>query len=80
MMKQEATCSSKTSVDFKRTTQHCVPQYRILHKYRCQLGSDLTSAPKPLGRFEFLNEGFHWKLGDNFNFQIYEYSSGHAVA
>jgi hypothetical protein len=30
------TCSSKTSLDFQRTTQRCTPEHRTLHNYRCE--------------------------------------------
>jgi hypothetical protein len=35
-LKMEGTCSSETSVDFQRTTQHYIPEARALHNHRCE--------------------------------------------
>jgi hypothetical protein len=35
-MKLEAICSSETSVEFQRTTQHYIPEDRTLHNNRCK--------------------------------------------
>jgi hypothetical protein len=35
-LKMQATCSSETSADFKRTKRHYIPQERILLNYRCE--------------------------------------------
>jgi hypothetical protein len=35
-LKRKATCSSETSVDFQRTTQHYIPEDINFHNYRCE--------------------------------------------
>jgi hypothetical protein len=35
-LKMEVTCSSKTSVGFRRTTGHYIPEHRTLHIRRCE--------------------------------------------
>jgi hypothetical protein len=32
----EAKYSTETSVDFQRTTWHCIPEDRTLHNHRCE--------------------------------------------
>jgi hypothetical protein len=34
-LKIEAICSFETSLDFHRTTRHCIPEDRTLHSHRC---------------------------------------------
>jgi hypothetical protein len=34
--KMEVTCSSETSLEFQRTTQHYFPDHRTLHNHRCE--------------------------------------------
>jgi hypothetical protein len=35
-LKMEVTCSSETSVDFRRTTRRYIPEDRALHNHRCE--------------------------------------------
>jgi hypothetical protein len=35
-LKMEATCSRETSVDFRLTTRHYIPEHRTLHNHRCE--------------------------------------------
>jgi hypothetical protein len=35
-LNMKAVCSSETSVDFQRTTQHCIPEDSILYDDRCE--------------------------------------------
>jgi hypothetical protein len=35
-LKMEAICTSDTSVDFQRTTRHCIPEDSTVHNHRCE--------------------------------------------
>jgi hypothetical protein len=59
ILKMEATCSSETSVEFQRTTRHCIPEDRPLQNHRCENLRSFTeeslmcSATSPVRRFWF---------------------------
>jgi hypothetical protein len=36
IMKNEATCSSETAIDFQRTTRRYIPEDKTLHNHRCE--------------------------------------------
>jgi hypothetical protein len=64
ILKMEATCSSKRSVDFQRTTRRCIPEDGTVHNDSCENFKSYKRTSKSE------NVDFAWVLSSSTSYKI----------